>query len=116
MVVNGLPTALSTIHLADTAGKVYVARDVATGGQAELQEAGKTRHVTDLETVREFYATCWPMQIGKLGEDPAAFLQPGCYVATLDATPFVEEVLPNATQRRGRSTVIGIMKEPWHEN
>ena len=46
---------------------------------------------------------------------PEALLRPGCYVATLEAMPFIEDGLRRPGQRRGRAVVYGVMKEPIEE-
>jgi hypothetical protein len=48
--------------------------------------------------------------------NPLGFLTPLSYVAVLEEAPFVEDGLRNARNRKCRSIVLGIMKEPDDAN
>jgi hypothetical protein len=112
IVVNGLPGPLSVVHVADRSGAIYTARDVPAGGQAPLQPAGSVRPAAQRKSLRHLYWTNWLTEGRALSEDPAAYLLPGCYVATLDGKAFLDEGLQDASESRGRSVVYGAMKEP----
>jgi hypothetical protein len=110
-VVNGLPSALRSFHVADAEGKIYAAHQVPAGGEAILEAAGTCRPAGSQRSLRDFCAT-WLIDMVPLTANPGAFLVPGCYVAVLDDAPFVEEGLRGASDRRGQSVVYGILKEP----
>ncbi len=57
-------------------------------------------------------ATVTPIEPG----DMTRYLAPRRYVAVLDGAPFFEEGLPNARTRKGKSIVIGLMKDTEDAN
>jgi hypothetical protein len=65
----------------------------------------------NLGAMRDAYVGNW---LQALDGEPLRYLRPGCYVALLDDAPFIEDGLRRYQSRKGRSVVIGIMKEPVH--
>jgi hypothetical protein len=61
--------------------------------------------------LREAYTRDWLAQMQALAEHPEKYLLPGCYVAVLESSPFIEEGLRSAANRQGRAVVLGILKE-----
>jgi hypothetical protein len=110
-VVNGLPSVLGDFHVADAAGKIYAAHRVPPGGEALLEPAGTVRPADARQSLRDLYAR-WLIDLEPLTADPGAFVAPGCYLAVMDETPFVEEGLREASDRRGKAVVYGILKDP----
>jgi hypothetical protein len=45
------------------------------------------------------------------GRDPQRYLAPGCYLAALDASPFVEEGLKGVETRKAHTLVYGVGAE-----
>ena len=63
-------------------------------------------------SLREIFASNnWIENIESLKINPQKYLRPGCYVATLDASPFIEEGLQKVTEKRYSSTVYGILAD-----
>ncbi len=53
----------------------------------------------------------WIENIEHLKINPRIYLRPGCYIAALDAAPFIEEGLRNMTEKQYSSVVYGILAE-----
>ena len=58
-----------------------------------------------------FASENWIENIGHLKINPQKYLRPGCYIATLVASPFIEEGLRHVTEKRYSSVVYGILAE-----
>ena len=58
-----------------------------------------------------FASENWIKNIEGLKINPQEYLRPGCYIATLDASPFIEEGLQKVTEKRYSSTVYGILAD-----
>jgi hypothetical protein len=114
-VVNLLGADVGTLWLADRDGKIYTASGVDAGAKATLTAAGKTAN-GEPGILRELYGQDWLQHYKKLTERPEEYLRPGSYIATLGATPFLDEGLPSARPHHSRSVVYGIMKEGADES
>ena len=53
----------------------------------------------------------WIESIEHLKINPEKYLRPGCYIAFLEASPFIEEGLPNVKEKQYSSIVYGILAE-----
>ena len=51
----------------------------------------------------------WIENIEHLKINPEKYLRPGCYIAALEASPFIEEGLQNLTEKQYSSVVYGIL-------
>ena len=58
-----------------------------------------------------FTSDNWIENIDLLTGTPEEYLRPGCYIATLGASPFIEEGLRDLTHRQYSSVVYGILAE-----
>ena len=58
-----------------------------------------------------FASDDWIKNIEDLKTNPEKYLRPGCYIASLDATPFIEEGLQKVNDKRHSSVVYGILAE-----
>ena len=58
-----------------------------------------------------FASENWIENIEHLKINPQKYLRPGCYIATLEAAPFIEEGLQKVAERRYSSVVYGILAE-----
>jgi hypothetical protein len=112
LVVNGLGADIKAIHLAAADGKIFTANDIRAGAEASLQPA-EQRAVNKLTKLKEAFEGVggWPASVEAMAEHPAQYLRPGCYLAVLDDSPFLEQGLRYTQSRRLRSVVFGIMKE-----
>jgi hypothetical protein len=107
-VVNGLGADVRELWLADRSGRVYSASGIRAGAEAKLSPAnlklaGNSAGLRELFTSEE-----WPGKMKEVGLNPQNFLAPGCYLAALDASPFVEEGLKYVKRRKGRALIYGI--------
>jgi hypothetical protein len=111
-MMNGLKADIREIRfMAAHGGKVYAASNVPAGQQAVLKSAGAMGS-PDVDVLRVLYRRDWLEGIRKAGERPESLLRAGCYVAVLDATPFLEDGLSRPGHRQGHAVVYGVMKEP----
>ncbi len=58
-----------------------------------------------------FASEDWIGNINRLKTDPDKFLNSGCYIATLNASPFIEDGLRKTTEKSCSSIVYGILNE-----
>ena len=58
-----------------------------------------------------FAAKNWIENIEHLKVNPQKYLRPGCYIASLEAVPFIEEGLQKVTEKRYSSVVYGILAD-----
>src|SRR5262245_22440147 len=107
-VVNGLGADVRELWLADRNGKIYSAGGIRAGAEAKLSLTN--RNLADYSAgMRElFTSNDWPGKMKEVELNPQRFLAPGCYLATFDTGPFVEEGLKNVGTRKGRAMVYGI--------
>jgi hypothetical protein len=116
-VVNLLGADVGRLWLADREGRVYTAESVPLNGQVTLHPTGETlAGKSDPAALRRLYGEDWLRHYDKLTAHPQDYLLPGCYIATLGATPFLEEGLQGARQHDSRSVVYGILREGTDEN
>jgi hypothetical protein len=107
-VVNGLGSDISELWLADRDGKVYSASGIRAGAEAKLGPA-TLKLAGNEAALRGLFATNdWLGKLKDVSVNPQNFLTPGCYLALLDASPFVEEGLKNVKTRKGRALVYGV--------
>jgi hypothetical protein len=111
-LVNELAAPIQSIWVADRQGKLYSAGPIPAGGAARLTpSADPARAEGKVESLREGYTGDWLRFSAALAQEPANYLRPGCYLAVLEDSPFLEQGLPQA-RRQARSVVYGVMKEP----
>lgn len=107
-VVNGLGADVRDLWLADHNGKVYSARGIRAGAEAKLSPAN-LKLAGNKAALRElFTANDWPGMMKDVAKNPQNVLAPGCYLATLEASPFIEEGLRNVRTRKGGALVYGV--------
>src|SRR5215471_2457431 len=107
-VVNGLGADVRKLWLADRNGEIYSANEIRAGAEAKLSLTNRNL-VNYRAGMRElFTSNDWPGKMKEVESSPQRFLAPGCYLAALDAGPFVEEGLKNVGTRKGRALVYGI--------
>lgn len=106
-LVNGLGVEIIQIWWADAGGKIHSATNIAAGAQASLK-ATELKAAGTPSSLREVYSDDWLKKFKTLGDKPQEVLMPNCYLAVLNATPFVEEGLKNVKARTGRNLVYGV--------
>jgi hypothetical protein len=113
-VVNGLGADVRELWLADRNGKVYSASGIRAGAEAKLSPAtinpsGLAGVAGNEAALRELFATNdWLGKMKDVPMNPQNFLAPGCYLAAMDASPFIEEGLKEVKTRKGRALVYGV--------
>ena len=65
-----------------------------------------------ISNLREIYASDdWLKAIERLKAKPEQYLRPGCYIAILETSPFIEKGLQKVNEERYNSIVYGILAE-----
>jgi len=106
-VVNGLGAEIKQLWWAAPDGRVYSAENLQAGAGASLK-------LTDLRTrgevagLREAFRSEWWDRIKQYPQKPLDVLEAGCYLATLDSSPFLEEGLRGNVLRKALTVVYGI--------
>jgi hypothetical protein len=106
-VVNGLGAEIKQLWWAEPDGRVYSAENLQAGAGASLK-------LTDLRTrgevagLRETFRSEWWDRIKQYPQKPLEVLEAGCYLATLDSSPFLEEGLRGNVSRKALTVVYGI--------
>lgn len=111
IVSNGLGAAARQVWVAGPGGTIYTASDVAAGGAAPLTPTA-LHAVGRADGPRQLFDSDWTALGPTLTERPQDYLRPGCYVAALDGSPFLEPGLAGAADVTARTVVYGILKEP----
>jgi hypothetical protein len=107
-VVNGFGADVRELWLADRNGKVYSASGIRAGAEAKLSPA-PLKFGANEAALRELFTTNdWLGKMKDVPVNPQNFLAPGCYLATLDASPFIEEGLKEVKTRKGGALVYGV--------
>jgi hypothetical protein len=120
-IVNALGADITRLYWADSSGRIFEGRDIPAGAErtlAAVDTPGKGPLMCDdskrdqallrglfrSEWLRNFAGfACAPMR-------PETVLSPGCYVAYLDKSPFVESALASVNSEHTAAIVYGISK------
>jgi hypothetical protein len=108
-VVNGLGVPVRRLWVAANNGQVYEAADISAGASAVMAPVHGERAVGSVDHFRKLYGESWLT----LAADPASrskWLRPGCYLAVLDSSPFIEEGIQGVGNRKVEALVYGIMR------
>jgi hypothetical protein len=110
-VVNGLGADINALWLADRDGKIYSAKAIRAGAETKLSLAsfGVVENKAGLHGL--FTAGEWLDEMKAAERNPQRYLAPGCYLAALDASPFVEEGLKGVETRKAHTLVYGVGAE-----
>ncbi len=107
-VTNALGADIRTVWLADADGKLSTTDALPVGGTAVLTPSDR-RAAGSGSQLRDAFGRDWLSLVDDLTAEPQKYLRPGCYIAVLDAAPFIPQGLDAATPRRCRAVVFGIM-------
>ena len=67
---------------------------------------------SEIGSLRGIFASGdWLGNMGRLKTEPENFLRPGCYIATSNASPFIEDGLQKTTRKSYAAIVYGILNE-----
>jgi hypothetical protein len=109
-VVNGLGADINELWLADLDGKVYSAKEIRAGAEAKLS-LKNFGIVQKRAGLRGLFTGEWLAEMKAAERDPQLYLGPGCYLAALDVSPFVEEGLKGVETRKAHTLVYGVGAE-----
>jgi hypothetical protein len=116
-MVNGLGAAIEQFWYADEKGQIYTAQQIQPGAEAVLSV---TKDPTTIEAradlLRGLYTNEWLDTVRTVQANARHTLLPRSYLATLDASPFLEDGLRNAKTRKYRSMVLGLPRDNDDEN
>jgi hypothetical protein len=114
-IVNALGANIQRLYWADASGRIFEGRNIAAGAEKTLAANGtKAESKPNDDLLRRTFlgSSDWPatfyswtnsMPIAKL-------LAPGCYLAFLDGSPFVEPALESVKSEHTVAIVYGISK------
>jgi hypothetical protein len=106
-VVNGLGADIRQLWWADKTGELYTATNIHAGAESQLTPINlKAEGAAD--KLSDVYTGNWLEMFNHMEINPREALAPGCYLAVLDASPFVEEGLRNVKTRKVKTLVYGI--------
>jgi amino acid transporter len=108
--VNGLGADLTEFWYRDENDLLFHAARIAAGERVALEPA-KRAVALGKETLRSVYAGEWSMYATTMKTYGPSLLAPRTYLAFLDSAPFMDEGLPDASVRKTKSVVYGILKE-----
>ena len=119
-IVNALGAKIKRLYLAKDDGEVLMATNIVAGARASLETKAVLPQKTPAEKPKAkfkrsevqsiFRQTYWlpAFRSWDSGTISPQLLVPGCYIAILDSSPFVEQSLfRHATERLGRDRI-------WH--
>jgi hypothetical protein len=109
-IVNGLGAGIRQLWLADKTGEIYTATNISAGAESRLTPIN-LKAAGAAAKLREVYTGNWLETINDLEANPREALAPGCYLAVLDASPFIEEGLRNVKTRKSKTVVYGIQAD-----
>ncbi len=111
-VLNALGADVERLYVADASGRVLEGRRIPAGAEQTLSVvAGAVPGEDNPSRMRSIFTqTHW---LGRLQElqratDPAALLAPGCYIAYLGRSPFIESPLAGVEPEHTAAIVYGI--------
>lgn len=108
-VVNGLGADIQSLWVADRNGEIHMAINIQAGAQAKLSLTGSRAAGDDLR--EPLGDNDWLGKMKYIEQNAGQYLMPGCYLAVLDSSPFVEEGLKDVKTRKARTLVYGISVE-----
>ncbi len=105
-VVNGLGADIQSLWVADRNGEIHMAINIQAGAQAKLNPTGSRAAGDDLR--EPLGDNDWLGKMKYIEQNAGQYLMPGCYLAVLDSSPFVEEGLKDVKTRKARALVYGV--------
>jgi hypothetical protein len=115
--VNGLGADIRQLWFADQSGNIHSATSITAGAEAPLSPTpASSRAAGAMNTLRDAYTYAWITKMMSIRTNPAQYLRPGCYIALLEGSPFIENGLKRAKPRKCRSIVFGITKGTTDES
>ncbi len=108
---NGLGADIDQFWYSDTSNKIFLADNIASGQKIILKPAGKNLPgYISPDIWRKTFAGVWAESGKQIIASPENYLKPGCYIAKLSDSIFVEQALGNLKKTDSQSIVYGILK------
>ncbi len=115
-VLNALGADIERLYVADASGRVFEGRSIRAGAEQTLSVvAGATPGEDNPTRMRSIFTQSnW---LGRFHEmqrtpEPRALLAPGCYIAYLDRSPFIESPLAGVEPEHTAAIVYGVFQRP----
>ncbi len=108
--VNGLGVDLESLHLADSGGRLYAARDLAAGAAAGLEPVGKLARAGP-GVLRDGFRGDLPSRLWRMEQEPDRYLRPGTWLAVARANPFIETGLGDLDRTAEKAVIYGIYED-----
>jgi hypothetical protein len=106
-LVNGLGADIRQLWWADKTGELYTATNIHAGAEAQLTPIN-LKASGAVSRLRDAYSGNWLGMFNNMEVNPREALAAGCYLAVLDASPFIEEGLRDVKTRKVKTWVYGI--------
>ncbi len=105
---NYLPVDVRRFSYIDEKGQLYRAENVAAGAPAKLKQSEKETISLNATMTNLLSSNGWKNNIHQLATNPQRCLRPGMYLAETDESPFLDDCLRNARQRKAHAIIVGI--------
>jgi hypothetical protein len=105
---NFLPVDVRRFSYVDEKWQLHQAENVAAGAEAKLKQSEKEGIVAIANMANPLSSSGWKNNMDQLAANPQRYLRPGTYLAEVDDSPFLENCLRNARQRKAHALIVGI--------
>jgi hypothetical protein len=112
-VVNALGVKIERLYLADASGRVFEGRNISAGAASTLSATSvKLSPTKGLSLLRTQFCSTWldGFHTWANSTSPGEMLSPGCYIAFLERSPFLESPLAGVQSEDTVAIVYGISK------
>ena len=113
-VVNALGAGIERLYVADASGRVLEGRNIPAGAERTLSVmAGGVAGEENPDRMRSIFTQSdWLRRFHGIqhAADPAALLAPGCYIAYLERSPFVESPMAGVEPEHTVAIVYGVFR------
>jgi len=113
MIMHGALLSDDVNVTVQDSGREWQLTDQALGRNYVIKADGPKSQLvihSEISGLRGIFASeDWIGNMERLKKEPERFLRPGCYIATLNASPFIEDGLEKTTKNIYSSIVYGIL-------
>ena len=107
-VVNGLGVPITQLTVKGKSGQLFAGSNIAPGARASLTAVPSSIPTTGITPLRNVGTYGWANAAISMSNEPTLFLAPGCYIAQLADTVFLDDGLGHAAKRNVLSVVYGV--------